>query len=131
MKSLVNKLQQNPKQIFLIDATGALLTCILLIVIQTKLDSYFGMPSDELKILSIIAFIFFCYSLFCFLLFSRIHWKRFLKIIASANLIYCGLTLFLLLYNYKNITPFDWIYFFGEIAVVVYLVSLEIRTTKS
>lgn len=131
MESILNKLHQSPKQIFLIDALGALLTCLLLILIQTKFNFHFGMPSNQLTILSIIAFVFFCYSISCFFLFSQINWKRFLKIISSANLIYCGLTLFLLLYNYKNLTPFDWIYFLGEIAIIIYLVSLEIRVIRN
>jgi hypothetical protein len=127
MKSPLNKLLQNPKQIFLIDAMGALLTCLLLILIQTKLQFLFGMPAQTLQILAAIAFVFFGYSTMCFLIFDRIHWKLFLKIIASANLIYGALTLGLLVYNYPITTPIDWVYFLGEIGIIVYLVSLEIR----
>jgi hypothetical protein len=130
MKSLINHLLKNPKQIFLIDALGALMTCTLLLVIQTKLNSYFGMPPKTLFILAIIAFIFFAYSISCFFLFTSINWKRFLKIIATANVIYCGLTFVLLISNFSITTPIDWIYFLGEISLVSSLVAVEIRLAK-
>ncbi len=130
MKTLLNKLAKNPKKIFLIDALGALFTCVLLIVIQTKLKFYFGMPVKTLTILSIIAFALFWYSTACFTLFQKINWKQHLKRIARANLIYCGLTFVLLVYNYKIITPLDWIYFFGEIIIISFLVSIELRMVK-
>lgn len=125
MKTLLFSLAKNPKKIFLIDALGALITCVLLLVIQTKLKFYFGMPVKTLTILSVIAFVLFWYSTACFTLFQKINWKRNLKRIAYANLIYCGLILFLLIYHYSLLTPFDWIYFLGEIAVIVSLVYLE------
>lgn len=130
MKTLLFSLAKNPKKIFLIDALGALITCVLLIVIQTRLKSYFGMPVKTLTILSVIAFVLFWYSTACFTLFQKINWKQHLKRIAYANLIYCGLILFLLIYHYSLMTPFDWIYFLGEIAVIVSLVYLELSLIK-
>lgn len=130
MKTLLIKLAKSPRKIFLIDALGAFVTCSLLLIIQSKLQMYFEMPHRTLTILSIIAFMFFWYSTACFTLYQKINWKRHLKRIAYANLIYCGLTLFLLIYFYSHLTPFDWVYFLGEIAVIATLVSLEIRITK-
>jgi hypothetical protein len=130
LKTLLFRLAKNPKKIFLIDALGALMTCVLLIIIQTKLKLYFGMPIKTLTILSILAFALFWYSTACFTLFQKINWKQHLKRIARANSIYCGLTFVLLVYNYKIITPLDWIYFLGEIAVVLSLVYLELSLFK-
>lgn len=130
MKTLVDLLAKNPRKIFLIDALGAFVTCSLLLIIQSKLQLYFEMPHKTLTVLSLIAFIFFWYSTACFTLYQKINWKRHLKRIAYANLIYCGLILFLLIYNSSILTPIDWIYFLGEIAVIVFLVSLEIKLTK-
>jgi hypothetical protein len=130
LKTLVFSLAKNPRKIFLIDALGALITCGLLLIIQTKLKLYFGMPVQTLTILSIMAFALFWYSTACFTLFQKINWKQHLKRIASANLIYCGLILFLLLSNFKIVTPFDWIYFLGEIAVIISLVYLEFFLIK-
>ena len=130
MKTLLFSLAKNPKKIFLIDALGALITCVLLIVIQTKLKFYFGMPIKTLTILSIIAFALFWYSTACFTLFQKINWKQHLKRIARANLIYCGLTFALLVYNYKIITPLDWIYFLSEIMIIASIVSVELRMVK-
>ncbi|MBK9590842.1 MAG: hypothetical protein IPO32_04790 [Crocinitomicaceae bacterium] len=130
MKTLLIKLAKSPKKIFLLAALGALITCSLLLIIQSKLGIYFGMPDKTIIVLSILAFSLFWYSTACFLLFQKLNWKKHLKRIGIANLIYCGLTFVLLVYNYKIITPLDWIYFFGEIMIISFLVSIELRMVK-
>ncbi len=130
MKTRLLHLSKNPKTIFLIDALGALITCLVLIVIQTKLKFYFGMPVKTLTILSIFAFALFWYSTACFTLFQKINWKQHIKRIAIANLTYSGLTFVLLVYNYKIISALDWIYFLGEIAIILSLVYLELYLIK-
>lgn len=119
-----------PKNVFLLDAFGALLTSILLYFIFRNFNDFFGLSKDIFERLSIIAFIFFAYSISCYFLVKQ-NWKSFLKIICVANILYCLLTFGVILYNYKTISIYGTIYFLAEIAVIIGLVILEMKITKS
>ncbi|UWY27804.1 hypothetical protein N4T20_19025 [Flavobacterium sp. TR2] len=119
-----------PKNVFLLDAFGALLTSILLYFIFRNFNDFFGLSKDIFERLSIIAFIFFAYSISCYFLVKQ-NWKSFLKIICVANILYCLLTFGVILYNYKTISIYGTIYFLAEIAVIIGLVILEMKIIKS
>ncbi len=125
MKSLTKT-----RNIFLLDSLGALLTSILLYFILRNFNDFFGLTKDIFEYLSIIAFLFFIYSLSCYFLIKQ-NWKSFLKIICAANILYCLLTFGILIYNYESVSIFGSIYFLAEIAVIIGLVTLEIKIIKS
>ena len=117
-----------PKNLFLIDSAGALLTALILGLILPWHKDLFGMPRNVLYFLSSIAFIFFAYSFLCYLLIKH-SWKPYLRFIAVANLVYCCITLGIVIFLRTELTIFGWIYFFLEAIVIISLAIFELRSS--
>ncbi|WP_375579353.1 hypothetical protein ABWH96_20500 [Marivirga tractuosa] len=122
---LADQLLSPPKKIFLIDALGAFLTASILGIVFTNFQEYIGIPTDILISLALIAVVFFIYSMSCFL-FMKMKWKPYLKAIAIANLLYCILTVALILTFFHQLTLLGLFYFIGEIIVVLFLIYIEL-----
>lgn len=120
------KLKLNPGRIFLVDSIGAFISALFLFAILASNEPYFGMPRMELIFLSLIAFTFCIYSLCCYL-FVQSRRKTFLKVIMVANILYCCLTVGLVLYHFPNLTMLGMIYFLVECMLIIGLVGLEYR----
>ncbi len=120
----------NIKTIFLIDGLGAFVSASALMLVQWKFHQNFGMPLHILSILYFIAFVFSIYSISCFL-FSDKNRLLFLKIIVVANLMYCCLTVGLVIYHHAKITTWGLAYFITEVAVIIGLVLIEFQTWKT
>ncbi len=118
-----------PKKLFLIDSVGALLSAFLLGIVLVSLERTFGMPSNVLYFLSILACMLGSYSLMCYALLKE-HWKPYLQIIAFANLLYCCLTIGLVLYWNKALTNLGLLYFLSEVGVVITLAMVELKTAS-
>lgn len=125
IKKLTDQLAEKPKILFLIDSMGALLSTLLLFVIQQHFISDIGIPKPVLSILWPIAACLFIYSAGCFLLLKG-EWTFFIPIIVSANSLYCLLTLILLFLHYKGLTNLGLAYFSAETAVICTLVYIEL-----
>lgn len=117
----------NPRKLFLIDSLGALLSAFSLGVILVAFESTFGIPRMVLYYLAFFAGIFSLYSFFCYTLFPK-NWKPFLGAIAIANLIYCSITLGLMIYLYQKLTILGIVYFMLELIIVVTLATIELKT---
>lgn len=130
MKEALQKILLKPKNIFLLDSFGALLTTILLYFVLRNFNDFLGLSKDVFEHLSLIALIFFIYSISCYFFVKR-NWKSFLKIICTANILYCILTLGIIIYHYQSISIFGIAYFLSEIIVIGLLVSLEIKTIRT
>lgn len=120
----------NPKNIFLLDGCGALLTTLLIFFVLRTFNDFFGLPKITLEYLAALALVFSIYSVSCFFLVKR-NWKSFLKIICIANIIYSLLTIGLLFYHYQNISIFGVAYFLGEIVIIGGIVFVEIKAMKN
>ena len=118
-----------PKTIFLVDGLGALATASILFLVQWRFQEYFGMSQEILSLLSLIAFAFAVFSIYCFLFLNR-DWPIFLKTIMIANLLYCCLTIGLVITYYSIVTNIGRGYFLAEVAVIVALVYMEFQTLK-
>ncbi|MFD2564992.1 hypothetical protein [Aquimarina rubra] len=127
---LIQTLQKNPKQLFLIDGLGALLTIFFLAVVLTTFQEYIGMPKTALCFLSMIAMIYAIYSFSCYLL-NPAKWQILLKIIAFANLTYCLITIAYMYHFYNSLTVIGLLYFIIEIFIIVALVSIEFVIVRS
>lgn len=121
---IFDRLTLNPKNLFLIDGLGALLTAFLVGVVLRMFEDVFGMPSKFLTILSVLACIFAVYSMSCYFFVPK-NWRLFLKIIAVVNLMYCVLTAFLVMLLYQQLTILGIIYFTTEILIIIALVYVE------
>jgi len=119
----------HPKKLFLIDSIGALSSAFLLGVVLVHFESSFGMPRKELYMLSIAACAFAVYSFTCYLLIKE-NWSPYLRIIAIANLLYCCVTIGLVICLHQQITTLGWLYFVSEIIVIVCLAFVELQTAS-
>lgn len=129
MKENIQQIAGKPKNIFLLDGFGALLTTLLIFFVLRNFNDFFGLSQNILEYLAVLALVFSIYSVSCYFLVST-HWKSFLKIICIANILYCILTIGILFYNYRDISIFGIAYFLGEIAIISGIVFLEIKTIK-
>lgn len=129
MKQTIQQFTAKPKNLFLLDGLGALLTALLLSFILRTFNGFFGLTKNTFGYLSLIALVFSFYSVTCYFLVNK-KWKSYLKIICIANILYCILTFGVLIYNYQKISAFGAIYFLGEITIILGIVYLEIKTLK-
>jgi hypothetical protein len=126
INNLINHLAEKQKTLFLIDSLGAILTAFFLFVIMRQFNGYFGMPKTVLTYLSLIAICFCIYSTTCFL-FLKGRWTPFIRLIGIANLLYCALTIRLLIKNYSLLTIIGTTYFLIEIIIICVLSYVELR----
>lgn len=129
MKENIQWLFTKPKNIFLLDGFGALLTTLLIFFVLRTFNDFFGLTKNTLEFLAALALVFSTYSVSCYFLVNS-YWKSFLKIICTANILYCILTIGILFYNYQNISIFGIAYFLGEIAVISGIVFLEAKALR-
>jgi len=123
---IIKQLSSNPQKLFLIDSIGALTTATLLFVVLRNFNEYFGMPEKILTYLSVIAVCFFIYSTACFFVIKA-NWTPLIKGISIANLLYCILTISLLVFYHQQLTTLGIAYFLGEIAIICGLVYIELN----
>ena len=132
MIQLISKFQQVisiPRNVFLLDGIGALVSSLLLVVLLAPFESFFGMPSDYVYQLAIPAFVFAVYSIACYV-FNPNNWQPIMKLIALANFLYCCVTFYLILNLFYRLTQFGVLYFLLEITVVLMVIALEINTIR-
>lgn len=118
-----------PRKLFLIDGLGALLSVFLVGVVLSRFESVFGMPQTATYWLAALPCLFALYSFTCFLLIKE-NWRPYLRLIALANLLYCGLTMGLVIYFYQRLTVWGLLYFVGEVIVVIGLAYVELKTAS-
>ena len=131
MKFILSKFSNS--KIFLLDASGALVTIIQLSLIFI-FQEYFGMPKYPLAIFIGIASVLFFYSTTIYLI-NPLRWKIYLRIVALLNISYCVFTFYHVLQFFEVLTLLGKLYFAGEIFVILVLSIYEFRiaaqTTKS
>tara|TARA_R110002096_G_scaffold77896_12_gene183525 strand:- start:24312 stop:24746 length:435 start_codon:yes stop_codon:yes gene_type:complete len=119
-----------PHQVFLVDGLGALVSTLLLGIMMVRFESIFGMPASVLYALAAIAAGFSLYSILCWVI-EPANWRPWLRGIASANLLYCCLTVGLVITRQDDLSLLGTSYFAGEIAVVVVLALFELRVASN
>jgi hypothetical protein len=133
MKSTSEKIIRHfakwPRALFLTDGIGAILTGICLFVIMRHFNEYFGMPPAILTLLLALAACLCMYSLLCFL-FLKKNPVLFINIISIANLLYCLLTMVLLIVYFPLLTFLGVAYFVGEIGIICVLVYIECKVAS-
>jgi hypothetical protein len=126
----MSKLKQifKPRWVFLIDGIGAAMSALLLLLLIVPFQSFFGFPSDVAIKLFVLPLIFSIYSLTCY--FTKPSSPVFLKIISVANILYCLLSLGLVIFYYAQLTIFGLLYFLIEKLIVVPLAVWEWKLSK-
>ncbi len=112
------------KQIFLIDALGAAVSVILMVIILPALERWHAMPMDALFACGVWAIVSLAYSASCFAL-ADLNQPKWLQGIMLSNAAYCGFTVFLISRHFQALTTLGVVYFLTEIAVILGLVLWE------
>lgn len=114
-----------PHRIFLLDGLGALLSAACLGVILARFPDIFGVPSDILYPLAVVACVFAGYSLACYFL-APVRWWPYLAGIATANTVYSLLTIWLVFGADFGLLLLGRTYFVLELIVLAGLIYLEL-----
>ncbi len=130
IQNIINKLTTNPRQVFLFDGLGAVVSMLSLGVLLVQFESTFGMPKEELYYLAAVAGVFMIYSFSCYFKFPN-NWQLFLAIIATSNLIYSLVTLNLIIVRYQDLTIAGLTYFILELIVLIAVIWIEIKTIRN
>lgn len=129
LSRIISHFKANPKQLFLLDAAGALLTSFMLLAVLSQLQRFVGIPKEMLSVLGQIGLLFCAYSYICYLFAGR-HWRACLKILALANFSYCLFTAGYIFFSHDGVSPFGITYFCIEIAIILPLVFVEYKTSN-
>ncbi|KAB1159385.1 hypothetical protein F7018_03475 [Tenacibaculum aiptasiae] len=124
LNSLLTKIQQHPKKLFLIDGFGAILSSFMLGVVLVRFEALFGIPSSVLYILAIVPLFFTLYDIYSF---KQKYSKTgvLLKGIAILNLLYFCISLGFAVYHFHLITYIGWLYILTEITIILLLAFAE------
>ena len=128
--SLIQSFIADPRKIFLVDGLGALLSAFFLGVVLVQFEDSIGVSKDLLIYLSLAAVVMAVYSLSCYFGFPN-KWRLFLKAIAIVNLLYCCVTVGLILLDSETLSILGYLYFIIEILIVVSLVFVELKVARS
>ena len=118
------------KNLLAIDAIGALLSSVMLLVLMPHLPGYFHMPKSILQSLGFTALFFSVYAACGYFLVRKNH-RQWLAVIAIANAVYGFVTGFLVWQFYATISGWDILYFLLELLILVMLVAMEWRAVQS
>lgn len=122
------KFLKNPKKLILIDILGALTTTFLLFLVVKNFNHFFGVDLFEINILAIIALSICWFGIVCWFA-NRKFWKPLFYTLAIFNLLYCLITV-LVLYSSTNLTIYGILYFSSELAIILTLAFIEIKTAR-
>ncbi len=117
------------RRLFVIDLLGALASAVLLGVVLPRFEPLFGMPQAALHVLAALPLLFACYSLAC-LVTRRAHKARLLRPLAILNAGYCVVSVVYVVMHASALRPLGWLYFGGELAIVLALAALEWRASR-
>lgn len=120
----INKASLNPKILFLIDGSGAILSALLLGVVLVQFEQVFGIPSSTLYLLASLPCLFAIYDWYCYREGDAYLGKR-LKGIALMNVSYCCISVGLAFYHIQTITYSGRIYIALEVMIVIALAFIE------
>lgn len=118
-----------PRLLFLIDASGAMVTAGVLYFLIDPMPHIFGTLGPLIPYLAFSAFLYSTYSFLCYFLFND-HWKGRMRAIAYANLLYCAFTSILLLVYQTSVLYPGWAYFLSEVLVIALLARFELSMVK-
>ncbi len=120
---------KKPKSLFFVDGIGAFYTASMLLIFKHIFINYIGLPTILFDYLAIMAC---CMGLFSMTvnMFVKKDLYKYLRAIAIVNLIYCTITIGILILNYKQVMIWEVAYFVIEVLVVFPLILIEIRVCQ-
>lgn len=115
--------------ILLFDAVGALVSAFFLGVVLVYLEEWIGIPVDVLYVLASVPVLLFILDLIFYIWF-KYQWKKLIRVIAMANLIYAIISAGLLIIHAGVLEPLGWIYFIAEILILIGMVKIEFQLSS-
>src|SRR5690606_36523849 len=100
----------------------------LLLIVIKNFNHFFGVDLYKINALAIIALSICWFGIICWFAIRK-FWKPLLYILATFNLLYCLITIWVL-YSSTNLTTYGILYFSSEIAIILTLAFFEIRTAR-
>jgi hypothetical protein len=119
------------RKLFLLDASGALISCLLIGFLQIPHAEVFGIPPPAFRILLILAISLMLFSSFCFFFLNTAQLKLFLRKLAWMNTTYLFITMCFIIQYSQQIRIAGWIYYGLEILVMSLLIFIEYRLSKT
>ncbi|WP_037576080.1 hypothetical protein [Sporocytophaga myxococcoides] len=129
VKDIIYYLTEKPEILFLTDSLGAMLTAFILFVLSRNFNEYIGMPIIVLTYLSVIAACFSIYSIACYFFLKENRISSIIAISVS-NLLYCVLTIGLIIVYHPILTIAGITYFSMETIVICGLVFIELKVAS-
>lgn len=126
-EQLIIQFSKNPKKLFLIDAIGAFVSAILILILS---NFNLGISTQNLTGLIAFAIGLSIYSIICFFSVHKKH-IRFIRILTVTNLLYCILTFVMLIFHFSNLTIISLLYFPLELIIISLLIVFELKVSKS
>jgi hypothetical protein len=118
-------MRRTEQNIFLIDASGALLSAVALGLVLPRFPEHIGLPAAVLRTLSLLAALFGAFS-FSWHLFATPDGRRSkLQWLAGLNLGYCLVTVGLVVHYADRVRTLGVLYFASEVVVLVVLAWVE------
>lgn len=125
MHQLIDYFTNNPKKLFIADATGAFLSGAVLYIISQCFNHLFNIPVVLFPVLLWIVLGFFLYSTCC-ALFATKNWRKLVLVICMLNLLYCLLTMVIAVIYYHTLSSIAIAYFVSEIIIIGLVVYIEL-----
>lgn len=124
-KKLVARFASNPRQLFLFDSLGGLLSAAAPLLILWKFESHLGLPRELLLAMSITGFLYSTYSLLCALRIKS-RWNFFLKILVVANSTYLLALMAYTVIHFSTLSQLGLAYLLVDHFVLISIISLEL-----
>jgi hypothetical protein len=118
------------RKLFLLDASGALISCLLIGFLQIPHVEVFGIPPSAFRILLILAIGLMLFSSLCYFFLNTAQLKSFLRKLAWMNTTYLFITLFFIIQYSHQIRMTGWIYYSLEVMVMSLLIVVEYRYSR-
>jgi hypothetical protein len=119
------------RKLFLLDASGALISCLLIGFLQIPHVEVFGIPPTAFRILLILAIGLMLFSSLCYFFLNTAQLKSFLRKLAWMNTTYLFITLFFIIQYSHQIRMTGWIYYSLEVMVMSLLIVVEYRYSRT
>jgi hypothetical protein len=118
------------RKLFLLDASGALISSLLIGFLQIPHVEVFGIPPSAFRILLILAIGLMLFSSLCYFFLNTAQLKSFLRKLAWMNTTYLFITLFFIIQYSHQIRMTGWIYYSLEVMVMSLLIVVEYRYSR-
>lgn len=119
------------RKLFLLDASGALISCLLIGFLQIPHVEVFGIPPSAFRILLILAIGLMLFSSLCYFFLNTAQLKSFLRKLAWMNTTYLFITFFFIIQYSHQIRMTGWIYYSLEVMVMSLLIVVEYRYSRT